>query len=323
MADEANTGMSFDEALALAVGHNPEVNTVYETMPEVKETETAAPVTGTETVATATKEAAPAQQTQAEPKEDFSQQKAVYEAQIAELKRQASASDKPPIVASQDWEEDLKVDPVSALKGLLGDKVNFRQLATDLWYEELGEKAPNEYRAMKEARAAKLQASKTQRALETESKRRDEERAVKGNQEAFDRYVGALQSFSQAAPPESHPLLQRLQKVHPEQAVQGLLNVAGRIVTQNKGASEPTPQEVASAFEQELAEWKRLLTEGDVVAQTPVAKEPDANPAPTSLRNIHTQVQPAKTEVDELDSDVLRAKAFKELEKVAGRALSG
>lgn len=314
MSDELNPEMSFEQALAMYMGGN-----VYEPQSTTQLDPAAVSNQPTETQVPA--EVKPQEtevkDTPVEPAPDT--RYSALEARVAELtaylqQAQSKAKEDTKPAAKQepvtdDFDSLFEADPVGAVKSRTKDPEKLRRLAQDLWYEELGDKAPQEYRSLKEARAARVEASKALAAVDQERKRNAEVVQRQAQQESEARYMGAVVGYVDQAKDEEAPLVKAAFKERANEVQQALYLHAVDLAERNGGQRPPSPQEVVAAYQKELLDWKRILNSMDLKPEP--EKAPAPSPVPTSIRNTASQVQPAKAPVNELDNEYLFEQAMK------------
>ncbi len=204
-------------------------------------------------------------------------------------------------------------DPVSYIRSLVPD-IDLDDLAKTLWYERLGSAAPPEYRAIKEARAARVDALKSRSAFETLQKRTAEDDARKQADAAEAQYVDGLRGYL-ASVPSSFPLVQHLATQKPDVAVR-MMHDAARMIAPGLGR-RPTTEEAAQAVQ-------KYLDEIGYVAPAPVPAAPTQTPAsapatpPTTIRNSHSAVQPGRVPPDPNDPRVLRKQGLQAMAEALG-----
>lgn len=199
----------------------------------------------------------------------------------------------------------FKADPAGYIRSLAPD-AKLRDVATNLWYEDLGDAAPPEHRTAQEARSAKLEVAQLRAELAERDKRQSEAQAQQAAQEAESRYVASLQQYA-AAVPDSYGRVKLLATQKPEVATRLMHQAASMIAAREERI--PTAEEAAKAVEEYLAE----LTIAPPA--TPAPAQPIAAPAaspPTSLRNSHSAAQTGRAPVDPNDSEVRRQRALEE-----------
>lgn len=210
-------------------------------------------------------------------------------------------------------EEKFAADPVSTIMELATKAgVKPSSLAQDLWYEGQGDRAPNEYRAVKEARAAKLVSARTQSATQKAQKAREEQQRLHAAQANYNQYVGKLEAFSRDANPEEYKLIAAFAEKLPQKTL-GWMYTTAETVARRKG-SPPSAEEVATELEKELRELAPIFVEqiskpADSAAATANVEEEPPAELPNTLRaNVET-VQPDRKPVDPYSDEALRQNA--------------
>lgn len=201
----------------------------------------------------------------------------------------------------EDAQKKFKYSPVEYIRKLAPD-INLADLAKQLWYEQLGEAAPAEYRATREARAAKstveeLRAEMEQR-LQAERQRWSEESQRAEQEKAYNQYIGALGNVAKA-PPDEYPLVKSFAQTSPERVHQALFKIAQKHA-QATGGEVLSPQECAAKLNSELSNLRTALGVQDSPS-VPATKQ--AAPPVSTLRNKHSSVQPNRAMPDTLDPE--------------------
>lgn len=182
----------------------------------------------------------------------------------------------------------FKYDPVSYIRSIAPD-IDLADLAKQLWYEKLGDVAPPDYRATKEARAAKGSIDELRQEFEAREKAFREEIEREKAEAAYHQYVGAIGTFAKTVPDE-YPLVKSFAKSSPDRVQQGLLKIAQRHAQANNGAVL-TPAECAAKLNSELEVLRSALGVPTPAAVPTPAPTKAAAPVST-IRNKHTSVQP-------------------------------
>lgn len=215
-----------------------------------------------------------------------------YEADLTALRDQ--------LVAVERAQRSFRHDPASFIKSIAPD-IDLADLAKTLWYEKLGQQAPPEYRATKEARAAQgsieqLRAEFEQKISE-ERQRWAQEQAAAQQEQAYNQYLGSLASYAKA-PPENLPLVKGYAAADPDRVQRGLLKIAQKHA-QATGGEVLTPEQCAAKLEKELQGLRAAL---GVPAAAP-QPAPTPVPAGGTLRNKHQSIQPNRALSGQLDDE--------------------
>ena len=199
--------------------------------------------------------------------------------------------------ALEDAQRKFKYDPIGYIRKLAPD-LDLKDLAKSAWYEGLGEGAPAEYRATREARAARSTVEELRTEfegkLEAERNRWSEDIQRREAETAYHQYVGSLSTYAQSVPDE-FPLVKSFAASNPDRVQSSLLQIAQRHA-QATGGEVLTPAECAAALNKEFEGFRAAL---GLQATTPAATPPaptaptPATPAST-LRNKHTSIQPSR-----------------------------
>jgi len=194
-------------------------------------------------------------------------------------------------------QKNFKYDPISFIRQMAPD-IDLAELAKQLWYEKLGDVAPPEYRATREARTVAGSVEQLRKEIVEDRQRWVEDRQREQAELAYNQYVGALNSFSKTVP-ESYPLVKHFAQSDPDSVQRGLLKIAQQHAQRNNGAVL-TPDECASRLDSELKALQAKLPAPP--APAPVKNE---QPVATTLRNKHTSIQPNRTAPDPEDEEAL------------------
>lgn len=324
--------MAFDEALAVAMGQEVEpvhVNDPAQRQPEPgqKDIEELRASTGEKKTEDVQKEKTPEPELEARPAELPPEVRAIIEehkALKAKVDQIEFEDDKPPVSQTPDntLELDIKekfvADPITTIMELAeAAKIKPAVLAQDLWYEFQGDKAPSEYRAVKEARAAKLQTALAQSATKKAQETREVQQRLQEQQDVVNRYIGSLEDFAKEAPAEKYQLVRAFAESAPQKTV-GWLWSAANTLAQQKG-SPPTPEESAAELEKELAElapvFLKIMEQKEQKSeerkQGVSEQETRNDETPNTLRSNSDSVQPDRKEEDPYSDEVLRRNARK------------
>lgn len=192
-------------------------------------------------------------------------------------------------------------DPISFIKSVAPD-MDLKRLAENLWNENLGDKAPPEYRQEQAASRQNKELVERIARMEQAERARLEGAQQQEAHKSLQQYIGSLSTYAQSADATTLPLVAAMQQKAPEEVVRGMEDIARSHAIATNG-QVLTPEQVASAYEKRLAHYQ--LT-------APPAKEP---PPPaeqgTSLRNSSIQVQPDRAPSDEMSDDYLHEQAMK------------
>lgn len=205
------------------------------------------------------------------------------------------------------WQEDIKVNPIDFLRANLPEGTDLRQLATDLWYEANPDKAPRDYRAVKEARAARAEAVKAQRV-----RQQTQQETEQGGEQALQQYIGSMKAYTASVDAAKYPLVSRYaKKAGDDRTVSALFAHANRRFEESGGQVVLTPEQAAAELEKELDLYASLGREDKPAESSDARLETKEAPTqPATLRNSHSQVQPNRVPEDELSDYALRKKAF-------------
>lgn len=209
----------------------------------------------------------------------------------------------------------FKYNPVDYIRSLAPD-VNLADLAKQLWYEQLGEAAPADYRATQEARKARstvedLRAEMEQK-IQAERQRWQEEQAQQQQEMAYNQYLGALGAIAKEVPPE-YPLVKSFASSSPDRVQQALFKIAQQHA-QATGGQVLSPAECAAKLNSELEGIRNALVPPAPAAQP---APPKAAPPVATLRNKHTSIQPNRTAAQADDDEAKFAAAMEAVQALS------
>lgn len=218
-----------------------------------------------------------------------------FETEVSSIREQ--------VAAYETAQKNFKYNPVQFIRQMAPD-IDLADLAKQLWYEKLGDVAPADYRATKEARAAQGSIEQLRAEAKADVERVREEIKREQAEQAYHQYVGAIGSLARSVP-ETYPLVKSFAKDDPDSVQRGLLKIAQQHAQQT-GGQVLTPDECAAKLNEKLAQLQSRLTPA-----TPVAPAPTKNEQPAAtLRNKHTSVQPNRTVPNEQDEEALFQRAL-------------
>lgn len=263
-------------------------------------------------------EAAPEPQPQTEPEvsermlERLVQREAKAEEKLAKAKEMLAKAQE-----SEYWKEDFTADPVGFLRSNFPD-LDLRQLAKDSWYESQGASAPDTYRSLKEARAARAEALKARRGVQQAQVSTDEVEDGEDDTAVFNQYVGKLHSFAEKPPTDKYPLTAKLAERNADRVKAAAYAHVQRVAQATNGERVLTPEEAVAELEKELQELQLV----DVPAQQPAAptEQEQVQAQPTSLRNSHSQVQHDRLHEEDMSDTALRVRAYMAIGKSEAEA---
>lgn len=192
-------------------------------------------------------------------------------------------------------------DPARYIKELYPE-ASLSDIAKALWYEDLGDNAPAEYKLSKTANIAKTEIQQLREELETERKRIAEENERMKAEVAYNQYVGAVTSFVKEVP-EDLTLVKSFAQANPDAASQAMLKLATQHVQAT--GQVPTPEQCAKALQAELETFQKIF-----VPAQPKA-EPVTTAMPTTLRNKYQTIQPNRRDASNGDEESKFEAAFK------------
>lgn len=192
-------------------------------------------------------------------------------------------------------------DPISFIKAV-APEIDLKRLAEGLWNEQLGEKAPPEYRQEKAASQHNRELAERMAKMEQAEQARQQSAQQQEAQRGLNQYLGALTTAAQSADPATLPLVAAMQEKHPQDVAVEMENIARAHARQTNG-QVLSPEQVAQAYEQRLAKYQ--------LTAAPAKEPPPPAAQGTSLRNSSTQVQPDRAAADEMSDDYLHEQAMK------------
>lgn len=196
----------------------------------------------------------------------------------------------------EDAQKRFRTNPAAYVRTLAPD-LPPNKLAERLWFDELGDLAPAEHRLEKEVLGTKTELQQLRDEISAERQRLVEEQARMQREQAMKQVV--------VATPDENRLLKSLASKNPDLATRMLLDADRMAKSQGR---ELAPAEAAQLVEQYLSQFEGVFT--PPAAPAPVQPDPKASPAPTSLRNEHTRVQPSLTPESPDDPNVKRRRAL-------------
>src|SRR5690606_26851044 len=119
--------------------------------------------------------------------------------------------------AFEDAQKRFAADPAAYIRQLAPD-LTPDEIARQLWFEQLGDLAPSEYRLRKEVRGTHLELQKLRDEYFEERKRLAEEQARKQAESAARQFVGS--------PPDTNRLVRDLAQKNPDLATRMLLDAS-------------------------------------------------------------------------------------------------
>lgn len=201
-------------------------------------------------------------------------------------------------------------DPVGYLKEF-DPEIKRAKLAEDLWYEELGDAAPAEYKARRGAERAASLVDNLEARVDQKVEAKLAEFYRQQQEAVYAQYVGAVQAFV-AAPPAELPLVKRYAAANPEGVTKAALKIAEKAAV---GGRVLTPNEAAAQLERELTTLRSVLGVDATTTPTPTtpAASTTTDPNPT-LRNKDQQAVASRTDAD--DDEVLFRSAIEAAKRV-------
>lgn len=316
MSDTLEFGeMSFEQALqqmeARRVEREPEPMPEIVPAPKTEALPEATPAP--EATPTPTTEPAPVETVRAAQLAQYRSERDAAAKQIEELQKKLSEAE----VAKSDAERErarFRRDPVGYLKAL-DPELKRAKLAENLWYEELGDAAPAEYKARREAERAQSLVDDLETRVDKKVEAKLAEFYQQQQQAVYAQYVGALQAYV-AAPPDDLPLVKRYAAANPEGVAKAALKISEKAAA---GGKLLTPAESAAQLERELTTLRSVLGVDATTPTTPVTSTP-ADPGPT-LRNKDTQAVASRTDAD--DDEVLFRSAIEAAKRVRAQINPG
>lgn len=202
--------------------------------------------------------------------------------------------------------KEFLLNPAAFVRTLAPD-VNPSKFAEDIWFDELGEAAPMEYKLKKEVRGAKAEVHDMRNQQSVEAKRQAEEKARMEAEMAMNQYVGQLKEVVPSLDADKNPLVKSLAAQNSDMAIRMMLDAASFAAQEGKML---TPVEAAEAIEKYLGQFKSLFAPQPAPDATAPLSDPNVKPVPNSLRNSSVSVQPPRVPADPMDPKVLRRNAL-------------
>ncbi len=245
-----------------------------------------------------------------EQKAAHSKAMAEVEARMAEAQKQMAeiAETRKRIDAYETELRVLKYDPVSVLEKLGLSKQEMQDMATQLFYHNMGEDAPPEHKARKytasvEARLARVEDERRR----AEEQRKQQEQAAAAEQ--YQRqYKSALTSLVSAMDSQKFPNLAVYREAVGEQLPEELFAMAVNMANANGG--DPTHEEVLQAAEEKLAKLYAPVRKS--------AEKQPTKPAPKTIKGRQTATTKPSRQPNHLDEEELEANAAAKLRSLIG-----
>lgn len=218
-------------------------------------------------------------------------------------KKEAELKERETTISTDDLRGKFAKDPIAALRELGVDDLS--DLATQLWMNELGDDAPEEFKRKHEYSSvrAEIEALKSQ----LEAQRREAEQAAQTAQiqAQLNAYAGQLATFVKAIP-EDLAALKLQADSDPEQTYETLGNLV-QSVFQSTGEL-PDLQQLAKEYDQSLrAEAERYFKLFGT--SQPAQEEPaqaTKSEEPKTLSDADTSLRGDKESLDDLDDEEFR-----------------
>lgn len=290
--------MSFEEAMAAALGEMPRGEPVEPTpepekpAPTPEPAKTAPPPAPEPAKPAADQHLAALMEREARIIEQQAAFKAEREQHDNYLRDLQSRLDK-----FEDAQRRFRNNPAAFIRSLAPD-LPPNKLAERLWFDELGDLAPAEHRLEKQVLSTRDELQQLRDEIVAERQRLAEEQARMSREQAMKQVVGTV--------PDKNRLLKSLASKNPDLATRMLLDADRMAKSQGR---ELAPAEAAQLVEQYLSQFEGVFG-APPAAPAPVQPDPKASPAPTSLRNEHTRVQPSLTPESPDDPNVKRRRAL-------------
>lgn len=305
--------MSFEEAMRAALGRDP-VEAVSEPAPTEPKEPVAEPVVSEKPDVPAEPvkviEQEPAKP--AEPQPDSSM-KALMDREAAAVAKETALREaetdlrtlRDRVDAFEKAQKSFLLNPADFIRSIAPD-VTLSKLAEDLWFEDLGEAAPMEYKLKKEVRGAKAEVHDMRNQQSVDAKRQAEEKSRMEAETALNQYTGQLKEAIPQLDPGKNQLVKSLAAQNSDLAVRMMLDAASYAAQEGKML---TPAEAAEAVENYLGQFKSVFAPAPTEEKASPS-EPNVKPVPTSLRNSSVTVQTPRVPADPNDPKVLRRNAL-------------
>jgi hypothetical protein len=302
--------MSFEEAMRAALGRDP-----IEAAPEpvaVEPKEPEAPPATPQVPAEAPKPVEPAPKpAEAAPDPSI---KALMDREAAAVAKESALREaeadirslRERVDAYEQARKTFLLNPAEFIRSLAPD-VPLSKLAEDLWFEDLGEAAPAEYKLKKEVRGAKAEVHDLRNQQTAEAKRQAEEKSRMEAETALNQYVGQLKETIPQLAADKNPLVKSLAAQNSDMAIRMMLDAASYAAQEGKML---TPAEAAEAVESYLKQFSPLFASPPAPEVKASPTEQNVKPVPTSLRNSSVSVQTPRVPADPNDPKVLRRNAL-------------
>lgn len=275
MSDIDDQASSFDAAIAAAMGARVAEPTQEAPAPEAAPAQEAAPA------------APPVAAEPAIPKYILDREAAI-EAREAKLREHEDAYN-----AWKKAKDDFSRDRVGYIKALDPEQSRAK-LAEELYFDELGDKAPPEYRMSREAAQLRTENARMRAEFEGWKKEQEEAKAAAAQQAIVQEYHGKLAAYKPDA--SKYPMLAGLAQRKPELSANVMLQLGIQKAKETNGQVVLEGDAAAEAAEKFLKEQHEMYY-GAVPAAQPTA-------APvSSLWNSNTKTQTDAKIPDSKDAD--------------------
>jgi hypothetical protein len=201
-----------------------------------------------------------------------------------------SAQEEASKAAVEQLKELARRDPVQFFRDVVGlDAAHLKDVAAPLYYDHLGDKAPEELRRQNERVTLERKIADLEKRLEA----RDQEILSREQQREVTQYIGSIATFVEAKP-EDFPLLSAEYESDNETVTQALQQEAVRYYQETGVVA--SPKQVAQSLESALElHYQNLQRAYAKKTKQPTAKSPPAPPPTSSPSDAALADSPAKT----------------------------
>ena len=197
----------------------------------------------------------------------------------------------------------LKFDPVGSLERLGLSKAEMQELATQVFYANMGDEAPAEFKARRHTASMEANLRKEIEELRKGNEARKESETAAQAEAYRQQYKGALKGSLETLESEKYPNLEMYREANGERLPDELMAIAIQM-SQQRGV-DPTHDEVLEAAE---AHARKLYA--PVLKKTATAAKPPAKPPTKTLKGQQSTSVKSKSTANIDDPDELERNAM-------------
>jgi len=209
--------------------------------------------------------------------------------------------------AFQQAQTNAKIDPVAFLKAAGLDQEALIETAKALYYESLGDLAPDEYRGKQETLQLKRDVAALKARLETEQNPQPKQDAVG---EAIAQYQDTLMESTKSFDTEKYPTVAKVVDAYSEADVAAdMFKMAEAYAQQQGGAGQPlTPDQCLQAVE---AQYAKLI--GTIAPKQDASKPEAVTNTPATRKTLSNNLTKEQPPANPIDKDM----SYEEVSKMA------